>query len=270
MARPDKAAAVAEIVDSFNDSTGAVLTEYRGLTVKQLQDLRRALGENANYAVVKNTLTKIAAKEAGVDGFDDLLTGPTAIAFINGDLVEAAKGLRDFAKANPALVIKGGFVDGASMDAKEIAKLADLESREVLLGKLAGAMLASLSQAVYLLNAPLAQAARLAGALQAKAEQDPIDPQGRRRRAGCRGDRGRCGGRRWPAETGPRPPRTSAAASRTETRPRRRRPTEARRHREHRGLTPRSRPGRRRWHQLKGTPPWRSSAPTSCSTLSRR
>lgn len=173
MARPDKAAAVAEIVDSFNDSSGAVLTEYRGLTVKQLQDLRRALGENAHYAVVKNTLTKIAAKEAGVEGFDDLLNGPTAIAFINGDLVEAAKGLRDFAKANPALVIKGGYVDGASMDAKEIAKLADLESREVLLGKLAGAMLASLSQAVYLLNAPISQAARLAGALQAKAEQDP-------------------------------------------------------------------------------------------------
>jgi large subunit ribosomal protein L10 len=173
MARPDKAAAVAEIVDQFHDSTGAVLTEYRGLSVKQLQDLRRALGENATYAVVKNTLTKIAAKQAGVDGVDDLLNGPTAIAFINGDLVEAAKGLRDFAKANPALVIKGGYVDGASMDAKEIAKLADLESREVLLGKLAGAMLASLSQAVYLLNAPLAQAARLAGALQAKAEQDP-------------------------------------------------------------------------------------------------
>ena len=109
MARPDKAAAVAELVDSFQESSGAVLTEYRGLTVKQLQDLRRALGENANYAVVKNTLTQIAAKEAGVDGFDDLLTGPTAIAFINGDVVEAAKGLRDFAKANPALVIKGGY-----------------------------------------------------------------------------------------------------------------------------------------------------------------
>jgi len=173
MARPDKAAAVEEIVDAFNASTGAVLTEYRGLTVKQLQELRRALGENAEYAVVKNTLTKIAAKEAGVEGFDDLLNGPTAIAFINGDLVEAAKGLRDFAKANPALVIKGGYVDGATMDAKEIAKLADLESREVLLGKLAGAMLASLSQAVYLLNAPLSQAARLVGALEAKAQQDP-------------------------------------------------------------------------------------------------
>ena len=139
MARPEKTAAVAEIVDSFNDSAGAVLTEYRGLTVKQLQDLRRSLGENANYAVVKNTLAKIAATEVGIEGFDDLLTGPTAIAFINGDVVEAAKGLRDFAKANPALVIKGGVLDGKSLDAAEVAKLADLESREVLMGKLAGA-----------------------------------------------------------------------------------------------------------------------------------
>jgi large subunit ribosomal protein L10 len=173
MARADKQAAVAEIVESFNEATGAVLTEYRGLTVKQLQELRRSLGENANYAVVKNTLAKIAATEAGIDGFDDLLNGPTAIAFINGDVVEAAKGLRDFAKANPTLVIKGGVLDGKQLDPTEIARLADLESREVLMGKLAGAMLASLSQAVYLLNAPLSQAARLAGALQAKAEQDP-------------------------------------------------------------------------------------------------
>ncbi|GAB3989363.1 50S ribosomal protein L10 [Nocardioides marmoraquaticus] len=173
MARPDKVAAVTEIVDQFNDSAGAVLTEYRGLTVKQLQDLRRALGENANYAVVKNTLTKIAAEQAGVEGFDDLLNGPTAIAFISGDVVEAAKGLRDFAKANPALIIKGGYIDGAAMDAAEIAKLADLESREVLLGKLAGAMLASLSNAVYLLNAPLQQVARMAGALESKAIEDP-------------------------------------------------------------------------------------------------
>ena len=173
MARPEKTAAVAEIVESFNGAAGAVLTEYRGLTVKQLQELRRSLGENANYAVVKNTLAKIAATEVGIEGFDDLLTGPTAIAFIDGDVVEAAKGLRDFAKANPALVIKGGVLDGNTLDASEVAKLADLESREVLLGKMAGAMLASLSQAVYLLNAPLAQAARLAGALQAKAEEDP-------------------------------------------------------------------------------------------------
>ena len=173
MARADKQAAVAEIVDSFNDAAGAVLTDYRGLTVKELQELRRSLGEHADYAVVKNTLAKLAASEAGMAGFDELLVGPTAIAFLKGDVVEAAKGLRDFAKANPALIIKGGYVDGASMDAKEIAKLADLESREVLLGKLAGAMLASLSQAVYLLNAPLAQAARVVGALEAKAQQDP-------------------------------------------------------------------------------------------------
>jgi large subunit ribosomal protein L10 len=173
MARADKQAAVAEIVESFNEASGAVLTEYRGLTVKQLQELRRSLGDNANYAVVKNTLAKLAASEAGIAGFDDLLVGPTAIAFINGDIVEAAKGLRDFAKANPTLVIKGGVLDGKPLDPNEIAKLADLESREVLMGKLAGAMLASLSQAVHLLNAPISQAARLAGALQAKAESDP-------------------------------------------------------------------------------------------------
>lgn len=178
MARPDKAAAVAEIVETFQESAGAVLTDYRGLTVKQLQELRRALGENANYAVVKNTLTQIAAREAGVEGFDDLLNGPTAIAYINGDMVEAAKGLRDFAKANPALIIKGGYFEGKSLDAGEIAKLADLESREVLLGKLAGAMLASLSQAANLFQAPLAQTARVAGALQSKAEQDPSILQG--------------------------------------------------------------------------------------------
>jgi large subunit ribosomal protein L10 len=173
MARAEKQAAVAEIVESFNDAAGAVLTEYRGLTVKDLQTLRRSLGEHADYAVVKNTLAKLAAEEAGIAGFDELLNGPTAIAFIKGDVVEAAKGLRDFAKAHPALIIKGGYLDGNPLDASEVAKLADLESREVLLGKLAGAMLASLQNAVSLLNAPVAQVARLAGALQAKAEQDP-------------------------------------------------------------------------------------------------
>jgi large subunit ribosomal protein L10 len=176
MARAEKAAAVAEIVDSFNEASGAVLTEYRGLTVKQLQELRRSLRGNADYAVVKNTLAKLAATEAGIEGFEDLLNGPTAIAFINGDVVEAAKGLRDFAKAHPTLVIKGGVLDGKALDAKEVAQLADLESREVLLGKLAGAMLASLSQAVYLLNAPIAQAARLVGALEAKRAESGQDP----------------------------------------------------------------------------------------------
>ncbi|MGA9714674.1 MAG: 50S ribosomal protein L10 [Aeromicrobium sp.] len=173
MARQDKAAAVAELADNFRESSGAVLTEYRGLTVKQLQELRRILGENVSYAVAKNTLTKIAAKDAGVELDEALLTGPTAIAFINGDVVEAAKGLRDFAKANSPLVIKGGYLDGAILTPEEIAKLADLESREVLLAKLAGGMKASLSNAASLFNAPLSQAARALGALQAKAEADP-------------------------------------------------------------------------------------------------
>jgi large subunit ribosomal protein L10 len=171
--RPDKAAAVAELVEAFRGASAAVLTEYRGLSVKQISELRRALGADTTYAVVKNTLTRIAAADAGVAGVEELLEGPTAVAFVNGDPVEAAKGLRDFAKANPVLVVKGGVMEGKALTAAEIGKLADLESRDVLLGKLAGAMLASLSQAVYLLNAPLAQAARLAGALQAKAEQDP-------------------------------------------------------------------------------------------------
>lgn len=171
--RTDKGASVAELAESFSGSAAAVLTEYRGLTVKQLKELRRALGADTSYAVVKNTLTKIAAERAGVEGIDDLLAGPTAVAFVGGDPVAAAKALRDFAKANPALVLKGGVMDGKALTANEIRKLADLESREVLLAKLAGAMKASLTQAVYLFAAPLSQAARAIGALEAKAQQDP-------------------------------------------------------------------------------------------------
>jgi len=170
MAKADKAAAVAELTERFRNSSAGVLTDYRGLTVAQLKELRRSLGENAQYAVVKNTLTAIAAKEAGVDAFDGQLTGPSAIAFITGDPVEAAKGLRDFAKANPQLVIKTGFLEGRTLDAEAITKLADLESREVLLAKLAGAMKASLNQAAYLFVAPLSQAARAVDALRAKVE----------------------------------------------------------------------------------------------------
>ena len=170
---PDKAVVVAELAEAFRTSSAAVLTEYRGLTVKQLSELRRAMGSSTTYSVTKNTLTKLAAEAAGLTGLDALLSGPTAVAFVTGDPVEAAKGLRDFGRANPALVVKGGVLDGKPLSADEIRKLADLESREVLLAKLAGAMKASLSQAVYLFNAPLAQIARLAGALQAKAEEDP-------------------------------------------------------------------------------------------------
>ena len=154
---------------------------------------------------MKNTLTQIAAKEAGVDGFDDLLTGPTAIAFINGDVVEAAKGLRDFAKANPALIIKGGYLDGKTLDASEIAKIADLESREVLLAKLAGGMLASLSQAVALFRLPSRRPPVSRRLCRQKAEQDPSILAGWCRRAGRRPGRGgaRRGGARQSAEASP-------------------------------------------------------------------
>jgi len=173
MARPDKAASVAEIADAFRDSTASVLTEYRGLSVSQLTELRRAFGSGARYAIVKNTLTKIAAREAGLTDLDALLEGPTAIAFVSGDAVEAARGVRDFARAHPLLIVKGGVLDGRTISADEIRRLADLESREVLLAKLAGAMKGSLSQAAGLFAAPLSQVARLAEALRQKAEQDP-------------------------------------------------------------------------------------------------
>ena len=168
MARAEKQAAVAEIVDSFNDAAGAVLTEYRGLTVAQLTTLRKSIAANATYAVVKNTLTSIAAKDAGITVLDGDLAGPTAIAFVTGDPVEAAKGLRDFARANPLLVIKGGVLDGKAMSPSEITKLADLEPREVLLAKLAGAMKASLAGAAATFNALPVQMAQLAEALRAK------------------------------------------------------------------------------------------------------
>ena len=173
MARDDKVEAVAQIAEHFRSSTATVLTEYRGLTVAQLKTLRRSLGEGAHYGVVKNTLTKIAAKDAGVEGLDSLLVGPSALAFIKGDPVEAAKGLRDFAKANPNLVIKGGYMDGKTLSITEITRLADLESREVLLAKLAGAMKAKTAQAAALFQAPLSKAARTIEALRQKAESDP-------------------------------------------------------------------------------------------------
>ena len=168
MARPDKAAAVGELTDLFRDSSAAVLTEYRGLTVAQLKELRRSLSGNATYAVVKNTLAAIAAKDAGVDEFVPLLTGPSAITFVSGDPVEAAKSLRDFAKAHPQLIIKAGVLDGRSLSAEEINKLADLESREVMLAKLAGAFKATLFQAAYLFTAPASKAVRTIEALREK------------------------------------------------------------------------------------------------------
>jgi large subunit ribosomal protein L10 len=173
MAKPDKVAAVAELKDKFTDSAGAVLTEYRGLSVKALKELRTSLGESASYAVSKNTLTMIAAREAGIDGLDEQLVGPTAIAFIDGDPVVVAKGLRDFARTNPQLVIKGGVVEGKLLGPDDVRKLADLESREVLLSRIAGGMQGVLAQAISLISAPLSQAARLFSALQSAAEENP-------------------------------------------------------------------------------------------------
>lgn len=165
-----KEAAVAELTRSFEGSTAVLLTEYRGLTVAELKQLRASIRDDADYAVVKNTLTRIAANNAGISALDDELKGPSAIAFVHGDPVAVAKGLRDFAKAHPHLVVKGGFFDGAPLSAADVTKLADLESREVLLAKMAGAMKAALYQAAYLFNAPLAQAVRTVDALREKQE----------------------------------------------------------------------------------------------------
>ena len=167
-----KAAVIDEITERFQNSSAAVLTEYRGLTVAQLTQLRRSLGAGSSYAVVKNTLTKRAADSVGHSDLAPLLTGPTAIAFIEGDPVEAAKAIRDFARANPLLVIKGGVVEGRTVDAAEVTRLADVESREVLLAKLAGAMKGNLTKAAGLFQAPLSQVARLAAALQEKKESE--------------------------------------------------------------------------------------------------
>lgn len=168
MAKPDKVAAVAEIADRFRNSSATVVTQYTGLSVSQLSQLRRALGTSAKYRVAKNTLIKRAAKEAGIEGMDDLFIGATAIAFVEGEPVDAAKALRDFAKENNALVIKGGYMDGRPLTVDEINQIAELDSREVMLAKAAGAFKAKLSQAAALFQAPAAQVARLAAALHEK------------------------------------------------------------------------------------------------------
>ena len=170
--RADKATAVAELTEQFRNSSATVLTEYRGLTVAALTELRRSLGNDTKYSVSKNTLAKRAASDAGIEGLDALFAGPTALAFVSGDPVEAAKGLRAFARTNPALVIKGGVFEGKAITAEEVGKIADLEPREVLLAKLAGAMKGNLTKAAGTFQAPLAQVARLAAALQDKRAQD--------------------------------------------------------------------------------------------------
>ncbi|HCM81046.1 MAG TPA: 50S ribosomal protein L10 [Corynebacterium stationis] len=170
MATSAKKTAVAELADLFRESSAAVLTEYRGLTVGELKQLRDALRQDATYAVAKNTLTEIAAKEAGVEGLESHLTGPTAIAFVTGDPVNVAKALRDFAKDNDKLVLKGGYMDGSALSADQVKAIADLDNRETTLAKLAGAMKGNLAKAAGLFNAPASQVARLSAALQEKKE----------------------------------------------------------------------------------------------------
>ena len=168
MAQADKATAVADIAEQFKSSTATVITDYRGLTVANLAELRRSLSGSATYSVAKNTLIKRAASEAGVEGLDELFVGPTAIAFVSGEAVDAAKAIKKFAKDHKALVIKGGYMDGRALTVSEVERIADLESREVLLAMLAGAMKANLSKAAGLFNAPASQVARLVAALQEK------------------------------------------------------------------------------------------------------
>ncbi|GAA1489069.1 50S ribosomal protein L10 [Brachybacterium sacelli] len=170
MANPEKVDAVSEIADLFRESDAAVITEYRGLSVGDLKELRRSLGSETTYAVVKNTLTEIAAREAGITGFDGTLSGPTAIAFIKGEPVEPAKALRDFAKTHEQLVIKSGYFEGKTLSKEDVQKLADLESREVLLAQTAGALKASMSKAAAVFAAPLSKTARTVDALRAKQE----------------------------------------------------------------------------------------------------
>jgi large subunit ribosomal protein L10 len=177
MARADKATAVADIAEQFRDSTATVITDYRGLSVANLAELRRSLAPSATYSVAKNTLIRRAASEAGIEGLDELFVGPTAIAFVSGEAVDAAKAIKTFAKEHKALVIKGGYMDGRALTVAEVERIADLESREVLLAKLAGAMKANLSKAAGLFNAPASQIARLAAALQEKrAAEEPAAP----------------------------------------------------------------------------------------------
>jgi large subunit ribosomal protein L10 len=173
MAKADKATAVADIAEQFTGSTATLITEYRGLTVANLAELRRSLAGSATYTVAKNTLIRRAATQAGIEGLDELFAGPTAIAFVSGEPVDAAKAIKTFAKDNKALVIKGGYMDGHPLTVAEVERIADLESREVLLAKLAGAMKGNLAKAAGLFSAPASQVARLAAALQEKKASQP-------------------------------------------------------------------------------------------------
>ena len=186
MAKPEKASAVRELAEDFRTSQATLVTEYRGLSVTSMKALRRTLGSTTKYSVVKNTLTKIAAREAGVPIPDEMLKGPSALAFVKGDPIDAARMLRDFSRENPFLVIKGGIYEGKAVTSEEVMQLANLESREVLLAKLAGAMKGSIAKAARVFDAlrikleagspstPSAPAAPVAEAVAVVEEASPV------------------------------------------------------------------------------------------------
>lgn len=171
MKRPEKEVVVAGLTEEFRTADAIYLTEYRGLTVPQISDLREKLGRDTSYTVAKNTLFRIAAKENGIEGLDEMLAGPTAVVFVKGDFIDAAKVLRDFAKTNKALVIKGGFADGTIYDAEGAKQLADLKSRPELLAELAGALKGTMAKAARLFNALPTKAVRTVDALREKQEK---------------------------------------------------------------------------------------------------
>ncbi|MDX1511891.1 MAG: 50S ribosomal protein L10, partial [Nitriliruptorales bacterium] len=166
MARPEKVAAVEDVKERFDASAALLLTEYRGLSVGDLAELRAALrAANATYRVAKNTLVRRAFADVGIEGLDDMLNGPTALVFCGEDPVGPAKALKAFAKDHEALVVKGGWLDGEVLTDEEAIKLADLASREELLARLAGLMYGALANTARLMKAPLEQQARLVQAL---------------------------------------------------------------------------------------------------------
>lgn len=176
MPNASNVAEVEAIKGRLEGSVAALLTEYRGLKVAELGELRASLrGSSTEYRVLKNTLTSIAVREAGYEDLVALLQGPTAVAFVHGDPVQAAKDLAEFARTHPALVVKGGVMDGRVLDAAEVRQLATLESREVLLARMAGLLQASAQRTVSLLAAPLRQVATMTAALR---DQTPGEPQG--------------------------------------------------------------------------------------------
>jgi large subunit ribosomal protein L10 len=164
--RPDKVAKVDEVRKDLDAAAATLLTHYRGLTVPQMAELRVKLREaNAEMRIVKNTLTRRAASDAGIDGLEDLLVGPTGLVFCAEDPVGPAKAIKAFQKDHPELVLRGGYLDGEVLDEHEAIGLADLDSREDLLAKLAGLMQGALSGTARLLQAATEKQARLMQAL---------------------------------------------------------------------------------------------------------